>query len=397
MPNIYDNPLEDGPDYTAAYLEPLTKAAGRIGDVGFRPVQPARYIIFKEDSTYYRRDGVNGEVDDSSTTFATLANNAISDAAGDIVYFASGVYVVTAQIQWVADTHLIFSPLAKLYVTDNTLTSVLGPKTTSDSRATIENLYVSVDVATAALTSVVDFTDVDYCKLLRPRINFLKNAANCRAIDVNQALVTTIFDPYIYGSYGYYCKTAISIRGTLPSPNGTTIWHPRIVMPNGSTYGIEYLNGSSIEINSPIIDLYDPTAGIYVDTGTYFNIFNARIEQNAAGTTGDALHITVNAVSGRIWGGYIIGTWTNDVTNASTTTTFHHTPSYVTDNSGVTGAIATGTAVNHGLAATPTSVVATAAETGPTDIYVDTVGATSFKINFGGGGNKTFYWKAEVR
>ena len=67
---------------------------------------------------------------------------------------------------------------------------------------------------------------------------------------------------------------------------------------------------------------------------------------------------------------------------------------FVTENEGITAAIATGTAVTHGLAGTPTSITVTAAETGPTDISVDTVGAASFKINFGGGGNKTFYWQA---
>jgi hypothetical protein len=69
---------------------------------------------------------------------------------------------------------------------------------------------------------------------------------------------------------------------------------------------------------------------------------------------------------------------------------------WVTQAQGVTGAIASGTAVNHGLSVTPTSVVTSAAESGPTDIYVTEVGATSFKINFGGGGNKAFYWYART-
>ncbi len=69
---------------------------------------------------------------------------------------------------------------------------------------------------------------------------------------------------------------------------------------------------------------------------------------------------------------------------------------YVTENGGITGAIATATAVAHGLAATPTKVIVTAAETGPTDIFVTAVGVANFTINFGGGGNKTFYWLAEV-
>jgi len=70
---------------------------------------------------------------------------------------------------------------------------------------------------------------------------------------------------------------------------------------------------------------------------------------------------------------------------------------YVTKNSGLTGAIATGATVNHGLAGTPTAVSVTAAESGPTDIYVSDVGAATFAINYGGGGTKTFYWKAEYR
>lgn len=62
-----------------------------------------------------------------------------------------------------------------------------------------------------------------------------------------------------------------------------------------------------------------------------------------------------------------------------------------------TAAITTGTAITHGLVATPTTVIITAAETGPTDIYVSDVGGVSFKINFGGGGSKTFYWYAEYQ
>jgi len=70
---------------------------------------------------------------------------------------------------------------------------------------------------------------------------------------------------------------------------------------------------------------------------------------------------------------------------------------FVTENSGITGAIATGATVTHGLAGTPTKVLVTAAESGPTDIYVSAVGATTFVINYGGGGTKTFYWQAEYK
>ena len=69
---------------------------------------------------------------------------------------------------------------------------------------------------------------------------------------------------------------------------------------------------------------------------------------------------------------------------------------YVTESQGLTTAISTGATVSHGLIATPNFVNVTAAETGPTDITVSAVGATTFVINFGGGGSKTFYWRAEV-
>lgn len=69
----------------------------------------------------------------------------------------------------------------------------------------------------------------------------------------------------------------------------------------------------------------------------------------------------------------------------------------VTEASGVTSAIATGSTVSHGLSFTPTVVLVTPAESGPTDIYVSSVGASTFTVNFGGGGSKTFYWRATLR
>lgn len=69
---------------------------------------------------------------------------------------------------------------------------------------------------------------------------------------------------------------------------------------------------------------------------------------------------------------------------------------YATEAQSITAAIATGSTVSHGLAGTPTFVSVTPAETGPTDVTVSAVGGTTFTVNFGGGGSKTFYWRAEV-
>lgn len=69
---------------------------------------------------------------------------------------------------------------------------------------------------------------------------------------------------------------------------------------------------------------------------------------------------------------------------------------FKTEGYGVTAAIATGATVSHGLITTPTSVIVTPAETGPTDVTVSAIGATTFTVNFGGGGSKTFSWRAQV-
>jgi hypothetical protein len=61
---------------------------------------------------------------------------------------------------------------------------------------------------------------------------------------------------------------------------------------------------------------------------------------------------------------------------------------------GLTGAIATGATVTHGLGTTPQVVLVTANDAGPTDITVTAKGATTFTINFGGGGTHTFGWEA---
>jgi hypothetical protein len=61
---------------------------------------------------------------------------------------------------------------------------------------------------------------------------------------------------------------------------------------------------------------------------------------------------------------------------------------------GTTAAIASGATVTHGLGATPTQVLITATETGLSDVYVSDKGATTFKINYAGGGTHVFDWQA---
>jgi hypothetical protein len=67
----------------------------------------------------------------------------------------------------------------------------------------------------------------------------------------------------------------------------------------------------------------------------------------------------------------------------------------VVQSKGVTGLIATGATVSHGLSVTPTNVVIAPADTGVTDFFVSALGASTFTINYSGGGTHAFYWRAE--
>ncbi|MGE3871172.1 MAG: hypothetical protein AB7F51_16885, partial [Pseudorhodoplanes sp.] len=67
---------------------------------------------------------------------------------------------------------------------------------------------------------------------------------------------------------------------------------------------------------------------------------------------------------------------------------------YVSENGGMSAAIATGATIAHGLSGTPTvfHVTPTAA---CTDVYV-TADAANLTVNFGGGGNVAFSWEAKL-
>lgn len=137
------------------------------------------------------------------------------------------------------------------------------------------------------------------------------------------------------------------------------------------------------------------------------NCTDGKIEDNYfSGPTNtiDTLYTLTNSTGLSIHNNRVDATVT---TNVAAPTTVISTPAnnnivtrdskVITENRGVTSAIATGTTVSHGLSFTPTVVQVTAAESGPTDVYVSSVGASTFTINFGGGGSKTFYWSAFLR
>jgi len=70
------------------------------------------------------------------------------------------------------------------------------------------------------------------------------------------------------------------------------------------------------------------------------------------------------------------------------------TTEFKSANSG-SASLATGATVSHGLVGTPTSVVLTMSVS--EDVWATALGATTFTVNFDGGGTQTVYWYAEYR
>jgi len=74
---------------------------------------------------------------------------------------------------------------------------------------------------------------------------------------------------------------------------------------------------------------------------------------------------------------------------------FRNVIGYVTDNAGE-NSIATGATISHGLVSTPDIVTVSARATGMTDLTVTSVAASTFVVNFGGGGTKLVSWRASM-
>lgn len=89
----------------------------------------------------------------------------------------------------------------------------------------------------------------------------------------------------------------------------------------------------------------------------------------------------------------ILNPITATFTNVTEYTVREYTPQYKTFNSGITASIASGTAVNHGMGcASGYRIILQPADGTPTAYFPNTIGGTTFTINFTGGGSHAFYW-----
>lgn len=152
-----------------------------------------------------------------------------------------------------------------------------------------------------------------------------------------------------------------------------------VLVDNVHIYDVEgTMGGIRADISCNDIKIRDCTIIAHVGTPGQYAI---RI--------GDATTVDTSILDNNFEGAFTV----SGIRVQGTNTVIKGNRGFVTENGGISGAIATGGTIAHGLDETPTIVQVNAAEAGPTDITIS-VDAANITVNFGGGGNKTFYWYA---
>jgi hypothetical protein len=216
----------------------------------------------------------------------------------------------------------------------------------------------------------------------------LSTAANVRAIEIDTVALTfaaaptagatsgAYSAPLVYGpgqAFSIVTSTGQSLRAFFTGlGNANLSWFPAITgSPTTAatlTGGVGVVQGNVIDNYSVGINLNPNTSGVLV-TANVFNTPGAVLINNQ-GPAAVAQFLVPNVVT--------------------------NNPGFLTRNTGVTGAIATGTTVAHGLAVTPTVVGVWAQDGTPTQVFPNAIGPTFFTVNYTGGGTHAFAWQASI-
>jgi len=390
----------------------------------------ASYTIWKEGSTHYAKDAF-GQIDYSGSSFTTVTNNAINALTnGGKILFREGLYEIDGQI---TISNNMITLEGSGWGTRITTTSATGNIINAISKwdIAIKNMRITSEVNKTSGAGIylndVDRCDIDFLRIQKQY--FAIYMANCTMVFVEdcyiyQTVSSVIYidggnDQYLtrivsdnsggYRPHGIYVKETAGLWITdvdiIHSANGiylnpTTGKDARNIFAsnfavdecseNGAyfklasggsimritfnnfwsasndNYGFVMEGGTDIRINLAKIR-GNTNNGFHMINGTNVWLTNSDVRDNA---------IDVNIVDGDFH-------WAGVKTDAG----FSEKSSYAT--------VTTGTAITHGLAGTPTTVILTM--TVSEDVWVTSVGATQFTINFDGGGSQTVYWYAQYQ
>lgn len=205
----------------------------------------------------------------------------------------------------------------------------------------------------------------------------------------------TIINP---NDYGIYCA---GLSGNLL--DGVNILNNSVIGTGDATFFqrfpiiCDYVSRFSILGNS----LREPRRGFEITNSTNGTVGENEIKGSLTlsslwsiiGTTGMLLRN--NECTAALTAVFASGASSTQLTTPANNNRAVGGSGLVVQSKGITGLIATGATVNHGLSVTPTNVVIAPADSGVTDFFVSALGATTFTINYSGGGTHAFYWRAE--
>jgi len=380
-------PTSDGDTGTHTWANKIENALGN----GY-PTQLPSYVLSYNtaESEYEARYGLDGTIDASGANAATVLQ-AIVDlceaAGGGTIAFKDASYTIATQITVTEPILFFFESRTGGQILCN-VTDDYAFKVDAGHGTVFYNIYFN---GNAKAGHGVKIDGASYCRIMQ--CNFYNFQT---AIGIGGYTASSLCNTVAYNKIATV-DNGVMFDATTDFSNDNEVLFNRIntIAAGGTaiTLGMDAANANSgtYILKNSIENSGPAETGIKIGVrGYYSQVVGNRLEGWAKGIELDSSPPNLRIFSNNFQ------TNTADISGATgASCIIHDNIGFVTENGGVTAAIATGTAVNHGLAGTPTMVVVTAAETGPTDVYVDTVGAASFKINFGGGGNKTFYWQAE--
>jgi len=378
------------------------------------------YTIWREGSNYFAKDA-NGQLQYSGTNASNIITNCLG--IGDSIFFRSGTYLLDSTIL-VTQAYITIkgescgSSGTVLKLADNADCNMFNLSGATFFR--LENMELQGNSANNALGTGVWS---GYSGALVPTADITLNHVFIHAFQdygvyLHDCWGTVIIDCYIEGNQK---SGARLIAWNYLVQSSTFNWNEE--------YGLELSgDGGGLTIENNAI-CENKQHGILVGSGHDMIISGNLIRGNGAvandtwdgirvNPANENLTIANNVIDGRgfkNYGDYIISKYgircDSDETVITGNTIIHcgtdeiaivsgvileANYGYPSENSGSVS-LATGATVTHGLAETPTSVTVTAGVTGLSNIYVDTLTTTTFKINFAGGGSQTFYWYAEYK
>jgi hypothetical protein len=365
-------------------------------------VETASYIIFKDDSTYYARNGTTGSIDYYGINASTVIQLTINTLPnGGKIFLRAGNYSISATILVQTDSIFIegesgdhdaigtYGTILKPTIDGLTILKVLGEVSASITHFTLKNLVIFGDdkVGTALHLEYVQRAYIEDVVIL----NIAGYGLYCKDVDDSTFVCLTV---------GWAGRTSTSKPAILLDDcailhflglrlfwweyKGMVINSGDVYVVSSNIHGkVDHSQGIGIEItgqrNEVTDTLFSHASGtlLKINEGHGSIISGCRFQMNDAepsvNITANDCQFSNNLIEPNVGGLYVYGAYniiTNNNIRGGTVSITDWSLGVIhnniitnkrTENSG-TVVLANGETVNHLLAGTPTSIVLTGAD-----------------------------------